>query len=138
MGYSSQELAHYGVKGMRWGVTRADISTAGQKAKSTAVTVGRATGKAAVVVGKKTKQAAIWAAHHKKVVVGALIAADILRSVAVVGVGYGKAGILMKAAANRKAAYEAGKIAARSISASASKIPYAKISRGAYKITTMK
>lgn len=144
MTYSKEELAHYGIKGMKWGVSRSDIASAGQKAASVATTAAIATKKGAVVAGrgavktgKAVNKAAKWAVHHKKMVAGGIIAADILVEVGSVAMGYGKSGILMKAAANRKAAYEAGKLAARAITATAASVPYAKISRGAYKITTM-
>jgi len=69
-------LAHYGKKGMKWGVRRA-------QAASAAKTTGRVAWAGTKAVGRGTKKAAIWSKDHPKeaaaIGVGALIAAKMIK-----------------------------------------------------------
>lgn len=128
------ELSHFGVKGMKWGHHKmSDLAPSAQQVRSAAAATGNAVKKAAV----KTGHAAVYVAHHKRMVAGGVVLAAVLHDTAVMGVRLGKAGILMKAAKNRQAAYEAGKIAMKALSSTAAKVNYAKMVKGAYKITTL-
>lgn len=118
---STNELTHFGVKGMKWGVHKS------------AVAVGRTSKKAVL----KVRDAAVYAAHHKRMVVGAVIAARLLYVAGATVLHVGGTGILLRASANRRDAYRAGKFAAKAIASTAAKVNYAKMVRGAYKITTM-
>jgi hypothetical protein len=124
------ELAHFGIKGMHWGQHKA-------QAKTVAVTTGRAVKKASVATAKGTVKTLKYANEHRIMTVGALYAANFLQAAVRVGFEAGQHGILSKAAKNRQAAYEAGKFAVKTLSATAAKVNYAKMAKGAYKITTM-
>lgn len=113
------ELVHHGVKGMHWGQRKAQIKSAGTSA------------------GKAVEKGISYVGHHQKMVAGGVILARVLYVVGSMAIHAGKTGILFKAAKNREAAYKAGKIAVRALSSSAAKINYAKMVRGAYKITTL-
>lgn len=135
---ASQELTHFGVKGMKWGHHKArDLVPSKQQVQKAAVTTGKTVAKASVATAKAVGKSASYVAHHRRMAVGALVAADILVAAGRLAVGYGKAGILVKAANNRKTAYEAGRFAVKALSSTAAKVNYAKVVRGAYKITTM-
>lgn len=132
------ELGHFGVKGMHWGQhTISDLAPSPKQIKSAALTTGKAVGKGATTTAKGVGKGLSYAAQHKHMVVGGVIVASILHDVGRLVVISGKTHILFKAAKNREAAYKAGKIAVRALSSSAAKINYAKLVRGAYKITTL-
>lgn len=121
--WSSSELQHHGIKGMHWGQHRAIANNA-----------ARAVGKAAVTTSKAGVKVVSYAAHHKRMIAGGVIAAALLHDFGGIALDAGKSGILNKAAANRKA----GEMALRSLSSTAAKVNYAKMSRGAFNITSMK
>lgn len=128
------EISHHGVKGMKWGHHKLqDLALSRDQIKNAADATGRGIKKAATASVKGIS----YAAHHKRTVAGAAILAVVLHDTARMAVRVGKAGILVKAAKNRQAAYEAGKIAARALSSTAAKVNYAKMVKGAYKITTL-
>lgn len=140
---SLEELAHHGVLGMHWGQHKAvvpsgaQVRTAASVTGKAAVVTGKAVGKGAVATAKAVGKGGSYLAHHKRLVAGGLVVAAILHDVGPVAYDLGKAGILVKAAKNRETAYKAGKIAVKALSSEASKVNYAKMARGAYKITTL-
>lgn len=125
------EIVHHGVKGMKWGkYTTKDLVSSKQQVKKAAITSGKAVSKAALGTAKVAGKTIAYVAHHKRMTAGALIAASLLRDAV-------SHGILSRAVANREATFAAGKLAARAIGSTAAKINYAKLVKGAYKITTM-
>lgn len=108
---SLDELAHHGIKGMHWG-KRKTIST---------------------VPSTPEEIQAHRAKIARRVVTGIAVArvAQVYGPVLLKAAGVG---VLTLANSNRT---KAGESAILALSATASKIPYAKIAKGAYKITTM-
>jgi hypothetical protein len=129
------EIHHFGIKGMRWGHHKLHELTTPSKDQIKSVV--QATGQRSKKIAVTTSQVISYAAHHKRTVAGAAVLGLLLRDVGIMTVRVGKTGILFKAAKNRQAAYEAGKLAARALSSTAAKVNYAKLVKGAYKITTL-
>jgi hypothetical protein len=130
---SLAELTHVGVKGMHWGQHKSQLATAGAATGKALVVAGKATGKAAVTTGRTTASVASYVAHHKAMVAGGVVAATLLHDFGKVALRTASSGILAKAARNR----EAGRFALKALSSTAAHINYAKMVRGAYKITTL-
>lgn len=59
-------LAHYGVKGMQWGVRKQQAASAARTAGRGAAVAGKAAWKGAKAVGRGTEKAAIWTKNHPK------------------------------------------------------------------------
>ena len=66
------ELAHYGVKGMKWGVRRSDISSAVSKTKAKLQRVERAVDKTKLATHKERRNADLNRARAKVLGVGTL------------------------------------------------------------------
>jgi hypothetical protein len=149
------ELAHHGVLGMHWGRHKAPdvaLPTHASYTKRMQSSDRRQFGKGSVQrinarlhAGQTRQKAqALELTRRRKqytVAAAAIVGARILQihgptllKAAKLGVEAANIGIATAAHANRM---KAGATAVRAIASTASKVPYAKIVRGAYKITTL-
>lgn len=123
---SEGKLTHFGVKGMHWGQRKAPTAES-QKTRS----------KSTVSKSSKVTKAISTAYTYHAYAVGALALTHVLYRVGSTAVHAGATGIIIKAAKNREAAYETGRLAVKALAPVAAKVNYAKMVRGAYKITTL-
>ena len=128
---SLESLQHFGVKGMKWGVRQRQVGGATDR-----ILFGKrgvANIKEQVAQGKSVSSAR-WSQSGRTAVRGLLVVYGALVAKNLVQVGVTNA-VLAK---NTAKFAKAGRDAIPAITATAGKIPYSKLRRGAFVITTLK
>lgn len=126
-------FGHHGVLGMHWGQHTAALMPSAKSVRNAGVETTRAVGRAAIKTGRASVKIASFANQHKGAIAAGVVTVAVLHDVGKYGYEAAIFGVANKAAHNR----EAGRQALKALPSAATQLKYAKMVRGAYKITTL-